>query len=115
MWSENDTRSPNYSVHYGTSKSPLGPIEIPEQNTVIAKDAAKGIYGTGHNSVIQIPGTDEWYIVYHRFNYPKGITMGDAAGYNREVCIDKMEFDDKGLIKQVTPTHEGIKPVHVKK
>ncbi|WP_413669047.1 family 43 glycosylhydrolase [Mucilaginibacter sp. Mucisp86] len=115
MWSENDTRSPNYSVHYGTSKSPLGPIEIPQQNTVIAKDAAKGIYGTGHNSVIQIPGTDEWYIVYHRFNYPKGITMGDAAGYNREVCIDKMEFDSNGLIKQVEPTHEGIKPVHVKK
>jgi hypothetical protein len=41
--------------------------------------------------------------------------MGDAAGYNREVCIEKMEFDGNGLIKQVVPTHEGIKPVHVKK
>jgi len=37
--------------------------------------------------------------------------MGDAAGFNREVCIDKMEFDQEGNIKQVKPTHEGIKPV----
>jgi len=75
------------------------------------RDPAMGIYATGHNSVIQIPGKDEWYIVYHRFNYPNGITMGDAAGFNREVCIDKMEFDQDGNIKQVKPTHEGIKPV----
>lgn len=115
MWSENDTRSPDYSVHYGISKSPYGPIQIPENNTILAKDAAKGIYGTGHNSVIQVPGTDEWYMVYHRFNYPKGITMGDAAGFNREVCIDKMEFNNDGTIKPVIPTHSGIKPVHLKK
>ena len=35
MWSEDDTQSPNYKVRYGTSKSPLGPIEIPENNIVI--------------------------------------------------------------------------------
>ncbi|OOQ59887.1 family 43 glycosylhydrolase [Mucilaginibacter pedocola] len=111
MWSENDTRDPNYTVRYGTSKSPTGPIEVSEHNTVIAKDEKAGIYGTGHNSVIQVPGTDDWFIVYHRFNYPKGITMGDAAGYNREVCIDKLDFNTDGTIKQVTPTHAGIKPV----
>lgn len=115
MWSENDTRDPNYSVHYGTSKSPTGPVEVPTNNTVIAKDAKAGIYGTGHNSVIQIPGTDEWYIVYHRFNYPKGINMGDAAGYNREVCIDKLTFNADGSIKQVIPTHAGIAPVKLNK
>lgn len=26
------------------------------------------IYGTAHNSVVRKPGTDEWYIVYHRIN-----------------------------------------------
>jgi GH43 family beta-xylosidase len=111
LWSEDDTRSENYKVRYGTAGSPTGPISIPANNLVIAKDTAAGIYATGHNSVIQIPGKDEWYIVYHRFNYPNGIKMGDAAGYNREVCIDKLEFNTDGSIKQVTPTHKGIKAV----
>ena len=115
MWSEDDTRSENYKVRYGTSDSPLGKITIPENNLVIAKDKDAGIYGTGHHSVIQIPGKDEWYLVYHRFNYPKGITMGSAAGYNREVCIDRMEFNKDGSIKQVKPTHQGIKPVKLKR
>ena len=105
MWSEDDTRSENYRVRYGTSKSPTGPLEIKENNLVLQKDSTKGIYGTGHNSVLQIPGKDEWYIVYHRFNYPNGIHMGDAAGFNREVCIDRMYFDDNGNIVPVKPTH----------
>lgn len=105
LWSDEDTRSENYRVRYGTSKSALGPIEIKENNLVLQKDPSQGIYGTGHNSVLQIPGKDEWYIVYHRFNYPDGIHMGDAAGYNREVCIDRMYFDEKGNIIPVKPTH----------
>lgn len=104
LWSEDDTRSENYRVRYGTSTSPTGVITIPENNLILAKDAAKGIYGTGHNSVLQIPGKDEWYIVYHRFNRPNGIKMGDAAGFHREVCIDKMEFNADGSIKPVVPT-----------
>jgi len=105
LWSEDDTRSENYRVRYGTSKSATGPITIQENNLVLQKDPSQGIYGTGHNSVLQIPGKDEWYIVYHRFNYPDGINMGDAAGFNREVCIDRLYFDEKGNIVRVKPTH----------
>jgi len=114
MWSENDTRSENYRIRYGTSEQPLGKITVPANNLVLEKKVTEGIYGTGHNSVIQVPGKDEWYMVYHRFNYPKGITMGDAAGYNREVCIDQMEFNSDGSIKPVIPTHEGIRPVKLR-
>lgn len=103
-WSENDTRSEDYRVRYGTSTSPMGPINIPQNNLILTKDAEKGIYATGHNSVLQIPGTDNWYIVYHRFNRPNGIKMGRAAGYNREVCMDKLEFNDDGTIKKVVPS-----------
>jgi arabinoxylan arabinofuranohydrolase len=108
LWSDNDTRSVDYRVRYGTSTSPLGTITIPANNLVIAKDTTQGIYGTGHNSILQIPGKDEWYIVYHRFDYPNGIRMGRAAGYNREVCIDKLEFNADGSIRQVKPTHRGV-------
>jgi GH43 family beta-xylosidase len=111
MWSEDDTRSPNYKVRYATAKSPTGPLEIPANNIVIQGKHDNGIYATGHNSVVQVPGKDEWYIVYHRFPYPDGINMGDAAGFHREVCIDKLEFAADGIIKQVVPTHTGIKPV----
>ncbi len=103
LWSENDTRSEDYRVRYGTSKSPLGPIHIPDNNLILEKNPSDGIYGTGHNSVLQIPGKDEWYIVYHRFNRPNGIKMGPAAGFHREVCMDKLEFNNDGSIKKVTP------------
>lgn len=108
LWSEDDTRSPNYRVRYAISDSPLGKFTIPENNLILAKDSLQGIFGTGHNSVLQIPGKDEWYMVYHRFSYPDGIKMGDAAGYNREVCIDKLEFNTDGSIRQVVPTHKGV-------
>lgn len=111
MWSEDDTRSPNYKVRYATASSPQGKFTIPKDNIVIKQDADKKLFGTGHNSVVQVPGKDEWYIVYHRFSYPNGYKMGDAAGFHREVCIDKMEFDAKGNIITVKPTVEGIKPV----
>ena len=111
LWSVDDTRSENYSVRYGFSDSPNGKIIVPNDNLILSKDIDKGLYGTGHNSVIQVPGKDEWYIVYHRFTRPNGIKMGRAAGYNREVCIDKMEFNSDGSIKKVIPTLKGINPV----
>uniref|UniRef100_UPI0039E2452B family 43 glycosylhydrolase n=1 Tax=Dysgonomonas sp. TaxID=1891233 RepID=UPI0039E2452B len=104
LWSEDDTRSENYRVRYAMSDSPTGKLRIPENNLILSKDADKGIYGTGHNSILQKPDSDEWYIVYHRFNRPNGIKMGDAAGFHREVCIDKMEFNADGTIKKVVPS-----------
>jgi hypothetical protein len=114
MWSEDDTGSPNYKVRYATATSPLGPLTIPANNIVIARDDKKAIYGTGHNSILQIPGRDEWYVVYHRLTRPKGITM-QSPGYYREVCIDKLEFNSDGSIKQTQPTLEGVGPVRMPK
>ena len=114
LWSEEDTGSPDYRVCYGTSTSPTGPINVPKTNIVISRNDAKAIYGTGHNSIIRIPGRDEWYIVYHRFTRPKGIDLKNP-GYYREVCIDKLEFNNDGSIIKVQPTVEGISPVSVSK
>ncbi len=112
MWSEDDTRSPNYKVRYATSNSPMGKLTIPENNIVIQRDPETNIFATGHNSAIQIPGKDKWYLVYHRFTYPKGVDMPrGAGGFHREVCIDKMEFDANGNILEIKPTLKGIDPV----
>ena len=104
LWSENDTRDENYRVRYATATSPLGPLTIPEDNIILEKRPGLGIYATGHNAVIQKPGTDDWLIVYHRFRRPNAIKMGRAAGYHREVCIDRMAFNADGSIRKVIPT-----------
>jgi len=111
LWSQDDTRSPNYRVRYATSDSPLGPLNIPKNNLVIKRDDEKQIYGTGHNSVLNVPGTDDWYIIYHRFTRLKGIEMGRAAGFHREVSIDNLEFKKDGGIISVEPTLEGVEPL----
>lgn len=113
MWSVDDTGSPNYHVCYGTAKSPLGPITIDENNYMVIKQKPEDkIYGTAHNSVLQIPGKDEWYIVYHRIN--KNFVHHEP-GIHREVCIDRMTFDKQGRIIPVIPTLDGPAPLAVKK
>ncbi|MFF5517188.1 family 43 glycosylhydrolase [Streptomyces coeruleorubidus] len=108
MWSEDDTRSENYHVAYATGPSPLGPWT--KRGTILQKRPEYGILGTGHHSVVNTPGTDDWYMVYHRFalNGP-GRPGGD--GMHRETTIDRMEFAADGTIKPVVPTLEGVKPV----
>lgn len=101
MWSVDDTGSPNYHVAYGTAKSPLGPIEVAKDPIVLQQDPQHDIYGTAHNSVIQVPGTDEWYIVYHRINKDY---LHYQPGVHREVCIDRLYFNEDGTIKRVVPT-----------
>ncbi|WP_020595013.1 glycoside hydrolase family 43 protein [Spirosoma panaciterrae] len=100
MWSEGGWTGPDYSVAYATSSSPFGPFErvgkILQQDPKVAR-------GAGHHSVIQVPGTDEWYIIYHR----RPLTETD--GNHRETCIDRMYFDEKGGIMPVKITVEGVK------
>ena len=114
LWSVDDTGSPNYHVCYGTSKSPLGPIKIDENSyRVIEQRPEDKIYGTAHNSILQIPGRDEWYIVYHRINknHVDRKFGGGVPGTHREVCIDRLTFDKQGRIVPVTPTLNGPEPL----
>jgi hypothetical protein len=103
-WSIDDTRSENYRVGYATVSSPLG-AGLVNRGEILTKDASLGILGTGHHSIIQVPGRDEWYIAYHRFGIPGG------DGTHREVTIDKLEYNADGTIKKVVPTLTGIDPV----
>lgn len=104
LWSVDDTGSPNYHVAYGTSTSPLGPIRVAQEPVILQQQPDERIYGPAHNSVLQVPGKDKWYIVYHRIN-PAYLDKDDGPGFHREVCIDPMEFEKDGRIKPVTPTN----------
>ncbi len=101
MWSVDDTGSPNYHVAYGTSDSPLGPIRVADSPVVLSQNPDRRIYGTAHNAVIQLPGTDEWRIVYHRINPDH---LSDGPGIHRQVCIDRLDFAPDGSIRPVIPT-----------
>ena len=110
LWSVDDTGATNYHVAYGTSTSPTGPIQVARQPIVIIQRPDDGIYGTGHNSIVNIPGTDDYYIVYHRINRNY---LNNGPGYHREVCVDKLTFNADGTIQRVTPTNRGIDPVSI--
>jgi beta-xylosidase len=99
MWSEGGWTGPDYSVAYAMSDTPFGPFQ--RIGKILQQDARIAT-GAGHHSVMQIPGTDEWYIVYHR----RPLTETD--GNSREVCIEHMYFDEKGFIKPVVLTKEGV-------
>ncbi len=103
MWSEGGWTGPNYSVAYAVADSPLGPFE--RVGKILKQDPAVAT-GAGHHSVIKIPGRDEYVIVYHRR------PMGETDGNHRVVCVDKMEFDEKGGIRPVRITFEGVEGVH---
>ncbi len=102
MWSEGGWTGPDYSVAYAIADSPLGPFKrvgkILQQDQEIAT-------GAGHHSILNIPGTDEYYIVYHRR------PLGETDGNHRVVCIDRLAFAENGLIEPVKMTFEGVNAV----
>lgn len=93
-WSSNDTRSPDYSVWYATGSSPLGPWTF--RGPLLRKDEPRGVLGTGHHCIVQLPGTDQWLIGYHAF-------APGSDGYHRAVRFDWLTHRADGLLDEVVP------------
>jgi beta-xylosidase len=102
MWSEGDWGDSTYGVAYAKSSSPTGPFV--RAGKILQTDASIA-NGPGHHSVLQIPGTDEWYIVYHR--HP----LGTTGANQRVMAIDRMYFDADGNIEPVKMTKDGPGPL----
>ena len=99
MWSEGGWGGPHYRVAYAIADSLLGPFE--RVGTILQQDPTIAT-GAGHHSVLRVPGTDDWYIVYHRR------PLGETDANHRVTCIDKMVFDEKGFIQPVKITNTGV-------
>lgn len=100
-YSVDDTGSVNYHVGYATATSVRGPWTY--RGVVLQKREELGILATGHDSVVQVPGTDDWYMAYHRFRIP------DGNGTFRETTIDKVEWDaSSGFMLEVVPTLTSV-------
>ncbi|MEQ9377912.1 MAG: glycoside hydrolase family 43 protein [Imperialibacter sp.] len=99
MWSEGNWGDETYRVAYAISGSLFGPFE--RIGTILSQDPEVAT-GSGHHSVINVPNTDEWYIVYHRRPIP------NEGRDHRVTCIDKLEFNEDGTIKPIKISFEGV-------
>src|SRR5207244_12682631 len=95
MWSEGGWTGPNYAVAYAMASSPFGPFN--RVGKILQQDASVAT-GAGHHSVLHAPGSNKWYIVYHRR------PLGDTDRNHRVVCMEEMHFDGAGFIKTVVIT-----------
>ena len=103
MWSIDDARSPNYRVGWGISDTPFGPVKSPENDFIVLQKHGI-VVGTAHHSVVNVPGTDRWYVAYHRHAIPGG------GGYKRETCLVRMEFNPDGTIRPMDPMTTPFQP-----
>jgi beta-xylosidase len=99
MWSEGGWTGPDYAVAYAVADSPTGPFR--RVGKILQQDPAVAT-GAGHHSVLHAPGSDRWYIVYHR----RPLNQTDRN--HRVVCIDELRFAEDGSIEPVVITREGV-------
>lgn len=89
----------NYSVHYATAASPIGPWTY--RGVILESDARH--QGPGHHSFLRDPRDGAWLIVYHRWEQPpaKGIFKGkrwiamEAIRYSADGAILPIEMSDQ--------------------
>jgi hypothetical protein len=74
---------------------------------ILQQDSASAT-GAGHHSIMHNTKKDTWYIVYHRR------PLGETAANNRATCIEQLYFDEKGFIKPVKLSFEGVKEQRLK-
>jgi hypothetical protein len=86
-------------VAYAVASSPTGPFR--RIGRILQQDPAVAT-GAGHHSVLHAPGTDRWYIAYHRR------PLGETDRNHRVVCIDELRFTPDGRIESVRITVEGV-------
>ena len=103
-WSENDTREEDYCVKYATARSFTGPWSEPMPLVMPAPE--RGLYATGHHNIVNIPGTDEWIIAYHRFAFDPSGRAGRWAGgdgCHREIVFAPLVHNSDGTLASVRP------------
>ena len=101
MYSGASCHDETYNVRYSYSDSPYGPFTPGKNNPILSTNEDKTVHGPGHHSVLQ--EKDDYYIVYHKHDYP--MTRGGLA---RQVCVDKMIFENDSTIQTVIPSNKGV-------
>ncbi len=96
FYSANFFASPEYSVGYAVSNSPLGPFIKALENPILSR--TEYVSGPGHNSVIKTPDGKEYFIIYHT-------QMKKEGTHLRQLAIDRLIFTPDGKLKVIGPTN----------
>lgn len=99
MWSEGNWGNSSYRVAYAMADSPFGPFE--RAGTILEQDPEIAT-GAGHHSILHVPNSNDWYIVYHRRPIP------NQGRDHRVVCVDRLFFNEDQSIRPVRMTFEGV-------
>ncbi len=99
MYSDGFYYDSTYKVRYAVSDKPTGPFVQGKNSPILTSTPDGRISGPGHHYTFNTGNNS--YILYHRHSYP----FYEAQ---RQVCIDKLEFEGDGSIKKVIATQEGV-------
>jgi len=83
----------NQLLVYSTAPTPTGPFTY--QGAFLDNKSRNS-----HHSIIEIEG--KWYLFYH---------IQGPSPYERRVCVDYLEYDNEGKIKEVKMTKTGVNPL----
>ncbi|MCW3805501.1 glycoside hydrolase family 43 protein [Plebeiibacterium marinum] len=86
-------------IAYAVSDKVDGPYEYKGIINEIA-----GNSNTNHQSIIEYKGN--WYFIYHN-----GGIQTDGGSFSRSLCIDKLEYDKKGMYKPILMTTKGVEKI----
>jgi beta-xylosidase len=89
---------PDYSVHYATGPSPIGPFTY--RGAILTSDGTH--QGPGHHAFVRDPVSGQWYIAYHRWERTDATPPFRGA---REVAIEAITYDGNGLIAPIAMTN----------
>lgn len=103
MYSDSLFYDSTYKVRYAISDSPKGPFKEGKNSPILSSIPDEKISGPGHHSTFNVG--DDYYIVYHRHAFP---LYAPYWGPIRQVCVDKLEFEEDGSMKRVKATQKGI-------
>lgn len=83
-------------MSYAVAQSPLGPYK--KGGVIIDNVYCDPDSWNNHGSIACFK--DKWYVFYHR--------SSQNSNTSRRVCIEPIEFDENGYIKEVMPTSQGV-------
>ena len=99
MYSQGKAIDATYKIRYSTGKTPFGPWTDGITSPILKTSDDSTTYGPGHHTVFNQNG--QYYILYHRiFPQKENYVL-------RQLCVDSLNFDNKGNIKKILP--RGIK------
>jgi len=101
-YSHGHWNGPDYSVHYATAASPLGPWRY--RGAILTSDATH--QGPGHHSFVKTP-SGNWLIVYHRWEQASASMPLQGE---RQIAIDRVKYARNGTIRPITMTDDMAAP-----